>query len=239
MFHMALHGHAILLGAQTLNAYVPLAAFSTCVLLLLDIPGTFGITGASAGALKFSLLCLAINFVLTAAYHLLCSHPPLYHIASALDLIGLGLPGVAMLLLIVVDKRVVPTALASYSPWQLVAPFVLYNVLFGACVFVYRIRRARESPFALLLACMAPTVLFGVVFLRFRTDSWLVMVGLACFGVGALLFASKFPERAWPLRFDVVGSSHQLWHCLYTMACFFMLFDTAAVLASEHCRFSA
>ena len=29
---------------------------------------------------------------------------------------------------------------------------------------------------------------------------------------GAVVYASKFPERWWPGRFDFVGSSHNLWH---------------------------
>jgi adiponectin receptor len=26
------------------------------------------------------------------------------------------------------------------------------------------------------------------------------------------VYASKFPERWWPGRFDFIGSSHNLWH---------------------------
>ncbi|XP_078685877.1 progestin and adipoQ receptor family member 3-like [Branchiostoma floridae x Branchiostoma belcheri] len=31
-------------------------------------------------------------------------------------------------------------------------------------------------------------------------------------------YTVKFPERFWPGRFDYIGQSHQLWHCLYIYA---------------------
>ena len=34
----------------------------------------------------------------------------------------------------------------------------------------------------------------------------------AFYGVGVVFFGSRWPERRWPGRFDVVGSSHGIFH---------------------------
>ncbi len=30
---------------------------------------------------------------------------------------------------------------------------------------------------------------------------------------GCLIYISRTPERCYPGRFDLIGSSHQIWHC--------------------------
>ena len=30
--------------------------------------------------------------------------------------------------------------------------------------------------------------------------------------VGFMFYASQFPEKRWPGRFDLLGHSHQIWH---------------------------
>ena len=38
---------------------------------------------------------------------------------------------------------------------------------------------------------------------------------LATFGsymVGFIFYATQFPEKRWPGRFDLLGHSHQIWH---------------------------
>lgn len=42
------------------------------------------------------LAAFSANLVLTAFYHVTCSHPPLYHLASAVDLVGISFPGIAV-----------------------------------------------------------------------------------------------------------------------------------------------
>ena len=34
------------------------------------------------------------------------------------------------------------------------------------------------------------------------------------YGLGAMMFTTRFPERRWPGRFDVYGTSHQIFHVL-------------------------
>ncbi|KAK5996103.1 putative C30D11.11-like protein [Cladobotryum mycophilum] len=37
--------------------------------------------------------------------------------------------------------------------------------------------------------------------------------------VGALVYATKFPERLWPGRFDFIGCSHNIWHVMTAITC--------------------
>lgn len=46
-----------------------------------------------------------------------------------------------------------------------------------------------------------------------RRMSFKYYLGLgACHGTGAMLYAARIPERWYPRRFDILGSSHQLMH---------------------------
>lgn len=38
------------------------------------------------------------------------------------------------------------------------------------------------------------------------------------YSVGAGFFVSRFPERVWPGKFDIWGSSHQVFHVLVVVA---------------------
>ena len=50
-----------------------------------------------------------------------------------------------------------------------------------------------------------------------KYESVVLKVVLPVLG-GALVYASKFPERWSPGRFDFVGSSHNLWHLVVLVA---------------------
>jgi predicted membrane channel-forming protein YqfA (hemolysin III family) len=46
---------------------------------------------------------------------------------------------------------------------------------------------------------------------------------LATFGsymVGFFFYATQFPEKRWPGRFDLLGSSHQIWHVFVFIGAF-------------------
>ena len=38
---------------------------------------------------------------------------------------------------------------------------------------------------------------------------------------GAVIYTIKCPEKAWPGRFDIVGSSHQIFHVMVLLGAFF------------------
>jgi len=41
---------------------------------------------------------------------------------------------------------------------------------------------------------------------------WPWLTGGALYGLGAIMYALKIPERFFPKRFDMVGASHQIFH---------------------------
>ncbi|KAL1650316.1 hypothetical protein SLS58_001130 [Diplodia intermedia] len=75
---------------------------------------------------------------------------------------------------------------------------------------------------ALGLSAIFPVVsglkLYGLQALRERIAlDWLVAHGLM-YITGAAIYAIRFPERIWPGRFDIWGSSHQIFHVLVLCA---------------------
>jgi len=51
-----------------------------------------------------------------------------------------------------------------------------------------------------------------------RTIMPYVFAMFMCYGVGAAVFTSKWPECKWPERFDILGHSHQVWHVFVVLA---------------------
>ena len=51
------------------------------------------------------------------------------------------------------------------------------------------------------------TVLFYKIFLSY-----------SLYALGIVFYISRFPERLFPGRFDLLGASHQLWHCCVVLA---------------------
>ncbi len=46
-------------------------------------------------------------------------------------------------------------------------------------------------------------------------------IGGAIYILGAIIYIARFPERYYPSKFDIWGSSHQVWH--------FMILTAAAI----------
>ena len=46
------------------------------------------------------------------------------------------------------------------------------------------------------------------------------IIGAVFYIVGALLFATRIPEKFYPKRFDIVGQSHQIFHIMIVIAAF-------------------
>lgn len=45
-----------------------------------------------------------------------------------------------------------------------------------------------------------------------------ILPSLACYIIGLVFYATHWPERAWPGRFDRLGHAHQLWHIAIVLA---------------------
>lgn len=58
-----------------------------------------------------------------------------------------------------------------------------------------------------------------IVYWTLTTGEWFHLTGIV-FSIlaGGILFATSFPERMWPGRFDRIGSSHQLMHLFALVA---------------------
>ena len=75
---------------------------------------------------------------------------------------------------------------------------------------------------ALGLSALFPVLhglkMFGIEQMRSQAGlSWVVLQG-ALYIVGAGIYAARIPEKWYPGRFDVVGSSHQIFHLFVVAA---------------------
>ncbi|CDW79249.1 adiponectin receptor protein [Stylonychia lemnae] len=83
----------------------------------------------------------------------------------------------------------------------------------------YRKWRAASFVFAGLMSCV-PAVHAMNLDPKYVVDfnEWKWAIGGAIYIFGAGLYASKFPEKWYPGKFDIFGSSHQLFHVLIVTA---------------------
>ena len=209
----------------------------------------------------FGVGCV-VNGLCVGAYHALCSHPPWYHVASALDLLGVALAAVGYWAV-----RWVP-GMGADSPAPTTGSSLdgagsgssLTTFAFGSTVLlamavavaVTRLRLRRESP-AWLLAINAspyPFLMLDFALARYASRGvvaphgvptwWLcpatVLVGLAC-------YILKLPERVLrPGAVDLYGGGHTLWQIGYAtcfalygfdgLACVTWLLPTTAAAAT-------
>lgn len=63
--------------------------------------------------------------------------------------------------------------------------------------------------------------------------NWVVLQG-ALYILGAGLYAARFPERVRPGKFDIWGSSHQLFHILVVLAAAVHLVGLVKAFDYEH-----
>lgn len=103
------------------------------------------------------------------------------------------------------------------SPWAVVANTGTSAALSAvACAEILRraphVQRRRGA----IVATVGLTVLghlWPVLWWSYAHRDWTyAAAALAWLGAGGALFATGTPERWWPRRFDVIGSSHQLMH---------------------------
>eukprot|EP00759_Apiculatamorpha_spiralis_P054991 PhF_6_TR7186/c0_g1_i1/m.10738 len=59
------------------------------------------------------------------------------------------------------------------------------------------------------------------------------LVGVACFGVGGIFFASHVPERWFPRTFDICCQSHTLWHICYEFGLYYLHSLLALILVKR------
>ncbi|KAI9039418.1 hemolysin-III family protein [Aspergillus affinis] len=96
----------------------------------------------------------------------------------------------------------------------------------------------RAAVFLLLAASgLAPichvSLLEGVAGLnKFPLET--LSVTCTSYAVGTIVYISRFPERVWPLKFDLLGASHQIFHILVAFGQFVHLYGLRESLIQCH-----
>ncbi|ORY15640.1 hemolysin-III related-domain-containing protein, partial [Clohesyomyces aquaticus] len=164
---------------------------------------------------------VATYFLLSATFHIFNNHSPRTHtLGNQLDYLGI---------VILMWGSTIPCIYYGFygTPALQKAYYMLVSVLALFCFYATlhpSFRRPKYRPHrtlmysSLRLSFIVPiahgVILFGweVQLLRMSLD-W-IGVMTTCNLTGAVLYAARIPEKWYPRRFDIWGSSHQIMHCL-------------------------
>ncbi|KAF8245304.1 HlyIII-domain-containing protein [Wilcoxina mikolae CBS 423.85] len=189
-------------------------------------------TSTRSDILAFTTFFLSASTCLglSATYHTISNHShPIAKLGNQLDYLGI---------IILIVGSFLPTVYYGFlcHPHLIWAYSLMILSLGALCATVTvlpRFRTPKFRPFrAGMFVCLGGSgvipVLHGISLAGFRPVyhrmglPWVVIQG-GLYVVGAAVYAARIPERFWPGRFDLVGSSHQIFHC----------FVVAAVLAQS------
>ncbi|KAJ5918912.1 hypothetical protein N7454_010056 [Penicillium verhagenii] len=184
-------------------------------------------TAADSDIAAFACFFAGAAFCLgmSATYHTISNHSPVVaRIGNAFDYIGIvGLIVGSFVPSVFYGFYCVPELQHRY--WTMICTIGLGCV----CVsIVPRFRTPRWRPFrAAMFVGMGLSAAFPVLhglalfgFDRMRQQiglSWLLLQGFL-YILGAAIYAARVPERLQPGKFDLVGSSHQIFHVLVVCA---------------------
>ncbi|KAK2751000.1 hypothetical protein FQN57_000075 [Myotisia sp. PD_48] len=184
-------------------------------------------TATTADIVAFSCFFAGsgICFGLSALYHTISNHSPLVaYIGNACDYVGIvGLITGSFIPSIYYGFYCTPQFQRFH--WGMIA---LLGTICAVISTVPRFRTPSLRTFraamfvALGLSAVVPVghgvVVFGFDQLRKQIGlDWLLLQGFL-YILGATIYASRFPERLYPGRFDILGSSHQIFHLLVVLA---------------------
>ncbi|PWY93122.1 HlyIII-domain-containing protein [Aspergillus sclerotioniger CBS 115572] len=125
--------------------------------------------------------------------------------------------------------------------------YILFIVLCAAMVFHITLDVAMDGAHAspqratvfLLLAASGLAPIFHVAWsegkcglLRIPLHS--LTVTCSSYAIGTVAYVTRFPERYWPARFDLVGASHQIFHVLVALGQIVHLSGLRRVLGRVH-----
>lgn len=182
---------------------------------------------AESDILAFSCFFTGAAFCLgmSATYHTISNHSPVVaRIGNALDYIGIvGLIVGSFVPSVFYGFYCVPDLQHRY--WTMICTIGMGCVVVSA---LPRFRTPTWRPFrAAMFVGMGLSAVFPVIhgvilfgFDRMRQQiglSWLFLQGFL-YILGAGIYAARVPERLMPGRFDIVGSSHQIFHVLVVCA---------------------
>ncbi|CAH0054348.1 unnamed protein product [Clonostachys solani] len=184
-----------------------------------------------------AILCLGMS----ATYHaLLCHSEEVARWGNKLDYSGI----VALIVGSYVPALYYgffcrPTLMTSY-----LSLIVLLGIGCGIVSWVDRFRKPelrvfRASMFVGLgvsgvIPVVHGTIIDGYQALEDRMSISLVIFHGALYIFGAVLYASRWPERSFPGAFDIWGSSHQIFHCCVVLAAATHLYGMARAFDYHH-----
>lgn len=190
--------------------------------VILDHIATDGVAGGAALAVLYMLLCAANMgcMLASALFHLFLAHRNMrvfnlvmsfdYFFISATTLAGFGPP-------VWLVFACLPNVRAAY----LGMIFVLGALGMVAPAFAW-FRDARRNHVRLGLHVLTGAtgvlpavhiVLVGPLNSATIPFHGGIALMLFTYAAGVLIYATRWPERWFPGRFDLLGASHQLWHC--------------------------
>jgi len=212
---------------ETVNIWLHVAG----ALLVIAQMGSNMAPGSRTGwAEQMYLACSFLSFASSALCHTAMCHadPAVCRTCLRADYACLGLYLVGHLLTLVhICFHDQPATEGAY--WTGLAAVYGLSLWAGARArkaFEQQTAGARVGMYAVPIVAGVPLLLahagwgWGYGSARFRRTMWGVVVGLAFQIPGIVVYAARVPERWFPQTFDVVGSSHQMWHltCLATVA---------------------
>ena len=168
--------------------------------------------------------CLLCSF--SSVYHLFNCHSERIHdIVVRLDYAGI---------LFVVASSFAMSLFYGFRCLPLLRNLYLFSALLLDAVLL--VLSLRHMPLAARRRLFLGAVLFAAVplshlALLYGLDHALlrrVMTVLALYALAFSFYASRFPERWWPGRFDLLGSSHQIWHLILNAAFLYFYFAMEA-----------
>ncbi|KAL1581753.1 hypothetical protein WHR41_09550 [Cladosporium halotolerans] len=197
--------------------------------------------GRSEGRIALLLYCwsVAICFACSAAFHLLSNHSPsVSSLCNRLDYLGIIVLMWGAMVSTVHFGFVCSKELRILY-WTLISLSALCcgRTILGTDFASARLRKRRTIFYAAFGSLSLLFTSHGVVTYGWRLQyvrmslSWMCWTAVAntC---GAIIYAMRLPERKWPRRFDVWGSSHQIFHLLVLLAAWLHLQGLTQALAA-------
>ncbi|KAH7083415.1 putative membrane protein [Paraphoma chrysanthemicola] len=215
---------------ETVNIFSHL--LGSALFFLLPIPVYYSLqprygSATTADIVVFSTFFfgVAICFALSATFHVFNNHSESVHIfGNQLDYLGI---------VILMWGSTIPCVYYGfYCDASLQKTYyTLVSVLAAGCVYATlhpAFRRPKYRPYraamysGLGLSFIIPIV-HGISKFGWETQMWRMsldwMALMATFNlVGGAMYGMRIPEKWYPYRFDVWGSSHQIMHCLVICA---------------------
>ncbi|KAF7917715.1 uncharacterized protein EAE98_010131 [Botrytis deweyae] len=168
---------------------------------------------------------VAICFLLSATFHLLANHSKRVNaLGNQLDYLGV---------VILMWGSTIPTVYYGFycDPAIQETYWTMVSLSAAACAVTTLHPKFRHSAFrpyrAIMYSCLGLSsitfVIHGLILYGYETQNWRmsldwmgIMAGFNLFG--AFAYAARIPEKWFPRRHDILGSSHQILHFMVIFA---------------------